>query len=159
MLRNPGGSGGAAFDPSALEAAIATLQSDSITSFQASGVALSTNASPTLVGTVPAGKRFLCLGLAISIDDTTGTFTPGGSEITILAGIGSGNSNLYFGFFNNASPNEGTAKIYGGSFVAGGVTVADAGAGLYIQFNNAGITGGGTAVGTVVLFGVLIDTL
>lgn len=157
MLRNPGGQGGAAFDPSALEAAIAALQELGLAVYYKDDISFSTTATPTLLGTVPTGKRFVSLGFIHIIDTVGGTFTPTGTEITVLCGSSSGASDIYFGFFNSNVVTAGKAAVYGGSAVAGGTAPADAGDGIYVQFNNAGITGGGTASGTVICWGLLID--
>jgi hypothetical protein len=108
------------------------------------------------MGTVPAGYDLICTVFDTLVDSTTGTFTPNSTDITVLLGIGSGASDLLFTFWNN---NVHTANMVGAySFFAlgNGYKQVPAGSNIYCQFNNAGITGGGTAAGRTVLSGVLV---
>lgn len=142
-----------------IENAIAALQALGLAVYRVDDVAISTNATPTVVGVKPAGKRFIQLALTVSIDATGGTFTPDSDDITVLVGTSEGTTtDLYFGFFNNNVVAAGRTAVYGGNAVATGVaTLPAAERTIVCQFNNAGITGGGTANGTVCVFGLLID--
>lgn len=137
---------------------LAVLESLGLGVYYAENVALSTTATPTKLGTVPDDMRFVSLFQFVTIDATVGTFTPDSDDITVLIGGGSGGSDILFAFFNANVATAGKAAIYGGSFVATGTGQIAGGTDIYCQFNNAGITGGGTATGTVGVIGVLLPS-